>query len=130
MNFILAPSASRDLDWLSQYFLETNVEAGERLFKALNQRFYNLTQFPNLGKPYSYLNPHIRGLLVENTSFSIALLKLRWKLSELLMEDKISLNFSSRTTSETVKTIEAHPDRPSSSNGKAIEHRADLPWVG
>ena len=89
MNFILAPSATRDLDRLSQYFLETNVEAGERLFKALNQRFYNLTQFPNLGKPYFHLNPHIRGLLVENTSFSIALLKLKWKLSELLMEDKI-----------------------------------------
>jgi toxin ParE1/3/4 len=65
MNFILAPSATRDLDRLSQYFLETNVEAGERLFKALNQRFYNLTQFPNLGKPYSHLNPDIRGLLVE-----------------------------------------------------------------
>jgi toxin ParE1/3/4 len=65
MNFILAPSATRDLDRLSQYFLETNVEAGERLFKALNQKFYNLTQFPNLGKCYSHLNPEIRGLLVE-----------------------------------------------------------------
>jgi toxin ParE1/3/4 len=65
MNFILAPSATRDLDRLSQYFLETNVEAGERLFKALNQKFYNLTQFPNLGKRYSHLNPEIRGLLVE-----------------------------------------------------------------
>ncbi len=65
MNFILAPSATRDLDRLSQYFLETNVEAGERLFKALNQKFYNLTKFPNLGKLYSHLNPEIRGLLVE-----------------------------------------------------------------
>ena len=65
MNFILAPSATRDLDRLSQYFLETNVEAGERLFKTLNQKFYNLTQFPNLGKPYFHLNPKIRGLLVE-----------------------------------------------------------------
>jgi toxin ParE1/3/4 len=65
MNFVLAPSATRDLDRLSQYFLETNVEAGERLFGALNQQFYNLTQFPNLGKPYPHLNPSIRGLLVE-----------------------------------------------------------------
>ena len=65
MNFILAPSSTRDLDRLSQYFLETNVEAGERLFKALNQKFYNLTQFPNLGKPYPHLNPNIRGLIVE-----------------------------------------------------------------
>ena len=65
MNFILAPSSTSDLDRLSQYFLETNVEAGERLFKALNQKFYNLTQFPNLGKPYPHLNPNIRGLIVE-----------------------------------------------------------------
>jgi toxin ParE1/3/4 len=65
MNFILAPSTTRDLDRLSQYFLETNVEAGERLFKTLNQKFYNLTQFPNLGKPYPHLDPNIRGLIVE-----------------------------------------------------------------
>ena len=65
MNFILAPSTIRDLNRLSDYFLETNVEAGERLFKAFNQQFYNLTQFPNLGKPYPHLNPNIRGLLVE-----------------------------------------------------------------
>jgi toxin ParE1/3/4 len=65
MNFILAPSTTRDLDRLSQYFLETNISAGERLFKALNQKFYNLTQFPNLGKLYPHLDPNIRGLLVE-----------------------------------------------------------------
>lgn len=65
MNFILAPSATRDLDRLSQYFLQNNVEAGERLFKTFNQRFYNLTQFPNLGKPYLHLHPNIQGLLVE-----------------------------------------------------------------
>jgi toxin ParE1/3/4 len=65
MNFLLAPSSTHDLDRLSQYFLETNVEAGERLFKALNKQFYNLTQFPNLGKPYPHLHPSIRGLLVE-----------------------------------------------------------------
>jgi toxin ParE1/3/4 len=65
MNFIIAPSATRDLDRLSQYFLETNVEVGERLFKALNQRFHNLTQFPNIGKPYAHLHPNTRGLLVE-----------------------------------------------------------------
>jgi toxin ParE1/3/4 len=65
MNFVLAPSTTRDLDRLSQYFLETDVEAGERLFQALNRQFYNLTKFPNLGKPYPHLNPDIRGLIVE-----------------------------------------------------------------
>jgi toxin ParE1/3/4 len=65
MKFILAPSAIRDLENLSQYFLENNVDAGERLFQSLNQRFYNLTQFPNIGKPYPHLQPDIRGVLVE-----------------------------------------------------------------
>jgi toxin ParE1/3/4 len=65
MNFILAPSSTRDLDRLSQYFFATNIEAGERLFKVLNQQFYNLAKFPNIGKPYPHLNPNIRGLIIE-----------------------------------------------------------------
>jgi toxin ParE1/3/4 len=65
MNFILSPSSTRGLDQPSQFFLETNIETGERLFKALNERFYSLTQFPNLGKPYPHLHSNIRGLLVE-----------------------------------------------------------------
>ncbi len=65
MNFILAPSTTRDLDRLSQYFLETNIEAGEKLFKLLDKKFSTLTKFPNLGKPYPHLHPNIRGLLVE-----------------------------------------------------------------
>jgi Arc/MetJ-type ribon-helix-helix transcriptional regulator len=40
MNFLLAPSSTRDLDRLSQYFFETNIEAGGRLFKALNKQFF------------------------------------------------------------------------------------------
>jgi plasmid stabilization system protein ParE len=77
MNFILAPSATRDLDRLSQYFLETNVEAGERLFKALNQKFYNLTQFPKSGNatPISILKSEVYSL--KNTLFSIVLQMLR-----------------------------------------------------
>ncbi|MEB3233017.1 MAG: type II toxin-antitoxin system RelE/ParE family toxin [Leptolyngbyaceae bacterium] len=66
MNFILAPSAIADLEDISNYFLERNVEAGERLFQKFNKRFQSLTQFPNLGKPYPSLHPNIRGLLEQN----------------------------------------------------------------
>ncbi len=65
MNFVLSPSAVRDLDQLSQYFMENSVAAGEELFQTLNQQFINLTQFPNLGKPYPQLHPTIRGLVVK-----------------------------------------------------------------
>jgi toxin ParE1/3/4 len=63
MNFILAPSATRDLDQLSEYYFNTNIEAGEKLFTLLNQRFEQLTKFPHLGKPYPHLDPSIRGLI-------------------------------------------------------------------
>lgn len=66
MDFILAPSAIADLEAISEYFLQHNVEVGERLFKKLNKRFQSLTQFPNLGKPYPNLHPDIRGLLENN----------------------------------------------------------------
>ncbi|MGK7890996.1 MAG: type II toxin-antitoxin system RelE/ParE family toxin [Leptolyngbyaceae cyanobacterium] len=66
MNFILAPSAIADLDAISEYFLERNVDAGERLFQKFNQRFQSLTRFPKLGKPYPHLHPQIRGLLEQN----------------------------------------------------------------
>jgi hypothetical protein len=38
MNFILAPSAIKDLDLISEYFLEKNVEAGEKLFRGVTLR--------------------------------------------------------------------------------------------
>lgn len=65
MKFILSPSAIRDLDQIAQYFMEVNVDAGEQLFKALNQQFVRLTQFPNIGKRYPHLHPEIRGLLMK-----------------------------------------------------------------
>ena len=66
MNFILAPAAIADLEALSRYFLDRNVDAGERLFQQFNKRFQSLTRFPNLGKRYPSLHPEIRGLLEQN----------------------------------------------------------------
>jgi toxin ParE1/3/4 len=62
---VLETSRSRARWGLSQYFLESNIDAGEKLFKSFNQRFHNLTQFPNIGKLYPHLLPDIRGLLVD-----------------------------------------------------------------
>jgi toxin ParE1/3/4 len=33
-RFIIAPSASRDLDRIADYFLERNIEVGETLFRV------------------------------------------------------------------------------------------------
>jgi toxin ParE1/3/4 len=56
-RFIIAPSASRDLDRIAEYFLERNVETGEKLFQEFNQKCLNLVNFPNMGRSYRHIRP-------------------------------------------------------------------------
>jgi toxin ParE1/3/4 len=64
-RFIIAPSASRDLNRIAEYFLERNIEAGERLFREFNQKCFNLVQFPNIGRSYAHIRPKLRGLPLD-----------------------------------------------------------------
>ncbi|MBW4619429.1 MAG: type II toxin-antitoxin system RelE/ParE family toxin [Cyanosarcina radialis HA8281-LM2] len=64
-RFVIAPSSSRDLDRIAEYFLERNVEAGEKLFREFNQKCFNLVKFPNLGRSYSHIRPNLRGLPLD-----------------------------------------------------------------
>jgi toxin ParE1/3/4 len=64
-DFIIAPSASRDLNQISEYFLSRNLEAGEKLFKEFNKKCKYLVNFPNIGKPYDYLKTGLRGLPLD-----------------------------------------------------------------
>ncbi len=61
-RWIISPSASRDLNAIVDYFVEHNVEAGEHLLKAFNQKCQSLTQFPNLGKRYPQVREDLRGI--------------------------------------------------------------------
>lgn len=64
-RFIIAPSASRDLDGIADYFLERNIEVGETLFREFNQKCFNLVKFPNMGRSYSHIRPNLRGLPLD-----------------------------------------------------------------
>jgi toxin ParE1/3/4 len=57
--------ASQDLNAIADYFLENNVEAGERLIQEFNQKCVRLAKFPNLGKTYANIRPWLRGLPLE-----------------------------------------------------------------
>ena len=61
-DFVIAPSAIRDLNQISDYFLSRNIEAGEKLLKEFNKKCRYLVNFPNIGKPYNYLKTGLRGL--------------------------------------------------------------------
>ena len=61
-RFIIAPSASRDLDEIADYFLTRNVEAGEKLFQDFNKKCQNLAKFPQIGRNYNHISAGLRGL--------------------------------------------------------------------
>jgi toxin ParE1/3/4 len=60
--YLISPSASRDLNAIAEYYLERNVEAGEKIFARFNQKCKNLVQFPKIGKSYTYIKPDLRGI--------------------------------------------------------------------
>jgi toxin ParE1/3/4 len=61
-KFIIAPTASQDLNKIADYFLTVNVIAGEKLFQLFNQKIKQLTQFPLMGRSYNHIKPSLRGL--------------------------------------------------------------------
>jgi toxin ParE1/3/4 len=48
----IAPSAIRDLDDISDYFLERNIQAGEKFLQEFTKKCRNLATFPTMGKSY------------------------------------------------------------------------------
>jgi toxin ParE1/3/4 len=64
-NLIISPSASRDLNQIADYFLEVNLEAGEKLFQEFNKKCQKLAMFPNMGRSYSQIRDDLRGLPLD-----------------------------------------------------------------
>ncbi|WP_193197066.1 type II toxin-antitoxin system RelE/ParE family toxin [Nostoc sp. MG11] len=64
-NYIISPSASRDLNQIADYFLTKNLEAGEKLFQEFNKKCQNLANFPSMGRSYAHIKPSLRGLLLD-----------------------------------------------------------------
>lgn len=49
-DFIIAPSASRDLNQIAKYFLSRNFDTREKLFKEFDKKCKYLVNFPNMGR--------------------------------------------------------------------------------
>jgi toxin ParE1/3/4 len=65
-QYIISPSAIRDLEKISDYYAENGVEAGERFLNKFTKKCRYLTQFPRIGRSYEHLQAGMRGLLVDN----------------------------------------------------------------
>lgn len=65
-QYRISRSASQDLTNIANYFLEHNVDAGERFFQEFNQKCHYLTRFPYIGKSYEHLLIGTRGISLKN----------------------------------------------------------------
>ncbi|MBW4504949.1 MAG: type II toxin-antitoxin system RelE/ParE family toxin [Scytonematopsis contorta HA4267-MV1] len=65
MQYVISKEAIQDLNDILDYFLSRNIDAGERFTQEFNKRCQYLTQFPNIGRSYSSLDPTLRGIPVE-----------------------------------------------------------------
>jgi toxin ParE1/3/4 len=61
----IAPSAIRDLDDISDYFLERNIQVGEQLLQEFTKKCRNLATFPTMGKSYSQIRSDLRGIPLQ-----------------------------------------------------------------
>lgn len=64
-SYIISPSASRDLNEITDYFASINVERGERLIAAFDKKCQNLITFPLMGRSYEDIKPGLRGVPLD-----------------------------------------------------------------
>jgi toxin ParE1/3/4 len=64
-RYIISQPAIRDLESISAYFADVNVEAGEKFLQGFSKRCQQLVNFPNIGRSYDDLQFDLRGLALE-----------------------------------------------------------------
>ena len=64
-QYIISRPAIRDLESISAYFTDVNIEAGEKFLQGFSKRCKQLVSFPNIGRSYDDLQIGLRGLPLE-----------------------------------------------------------------
>jgi toxin ParE1/3/4 len=64
-KYVISRPAIRDLESISSYFANVNVEAGEKFLQGFNKRCKQIASFPNSGRSYDDLQLGLRGLPLE-----------------------------------------------------------------
>ncbi len=64
-KYIISQPAIRDLESISSYFANVNIEAGEKFLQGFSKRCQQIASFPNIGRSYDDLQSGLRGLPLE-----------------------------------------------------------------
>jgi toxin ParE1/3/4 len=65
-QYVISPEAIRDLDEITSYFADRNVNAGDRLLDEFTKKCRYLTQFPLMGRRYLEVRSYLRGIPMQN----------------------------------------------------------------
>jgi toxin ParE1/3/4 len=68
-RYVISDEAIEDLDRISAYFLQNNLETGEQFLQAFNAKCQQLISFPKIGRSYSHLRAGVRGIACEDLLF-------------------------------------------------------------
>jgi toxin ParE1/3/4 len=64
-EYVISQPAIRDLESISSYFADVNVDAGEKFLQGFSKRCQQLASFPHIGRSYDDLQVGLRGLPLE-----------------------------------------------------------------
>ena len=64
-QYIISPTAIRDLEQISDYYSDRNLVAGERFLEDFTKKCRYLTQFPRIGRSYEHLQAGMRGISLD-----------------------------------------------------------------
>lgn len=64
-QYLISAPAVRDLDAISDYFAQVNIEAGEKFLRAFDRRCQQLVSSPYSGRNYDELEVGLRGLPLD-----------------------------------------------------------------
>ncbi len=64
-EYVISRPAIRDLESISSYFADVQVEAGEKFLQGFSKRCKQLANFPKIGRSYDDLQVGLRGLPLE-----------------------------------------------------------------
>jgi toxin ParE1/3/4 len=64
-RYIISDEAIEDLDRISEYFLQNNLETGEQFVQAFNAKCLQLIRFPKMGRRYSQIRSNVRGVVLR-----------------------------------------------------------------
>jgi toxin ParE1/3/4 len=64
-QYVISDEAIEDLDRISEYFLQNNLESGEQFIQAFNAKCQQLVSFPKMGRSYSHIRSDVRGIALR-----------------------------------------------------------------